>query len=177
MASPRSAARFAALVFGIALIGCDRQSEPKVPGTSSPPRSGVSPEAEAVERLQTDCPARDEDERLAAGLVLLLPSPDARTAQFALDSLRLRRQTATRLLACYIRDATPMQTRSVYWLSGGRNFELFAHYTPETVGDAVALVLGDPPGRIAVCSLANGGSQDERTACANAWGQHLRTAP
>jgi hypothetical protein len=77
-------------------------------------------------------------------------------------------------LVCRLEDVTPMIVRDVYWLNPPGHFELFAHYQPRTVGDAVAIVLGDPPGSTACAALANGGTAVQRRACVGAWKEHRK---
>ncbi len=105
---------------------------------------------------------------------MMLDDRDERNVQFALDSLRLVVRDAEPLLACELRNGTAMKVKRVYRLILiPDHFELFAHYSPETVGDAVAIALGPPPDGDSLCHLHNGGTSEDRERCADAWERHV----
>ncbi len=120
------------------------------------------------------CAMSTGPEEVAGTLIGLLASHDSRAVQFALDSLRLTRNDIEPLLVCQLENVTPIVVREVYWLNAPEHFELFAHYQPRTVGDAVAIVLGDPPGSSACTSVVKGGTPAERRACVAAWRDHRK---
>jgi hypothetical protein len=120
------------------------------------------------------CPASTGAEKAASTLIVLLASNDSRSVQFALDSLRLTRNETVPFLVCQLENVTPVVVREVYWLNPPEHFELSAHYQPRTVGEAVAIVLGDPPGSSACSSIVNGGTPAQRRACVTAWRGHRR---
>jgi hypothetical protein len=92
-------------------------------------------------------------------------------AQFAADSLELLRQDALPILVCHLTDDTPLQApEPLLFLNRAPHFELFAQYKPDTVGDAVAIVLGSPPGSSVACQGASpAGLRD----CQLAWQAQL----
>jgi hypothetical protein len=76
------------------------------------------------------------------------------------------------ILVCHLTDETPLETPdNIEWLFLQPNFELIGHYSPDTVGEAVVMVLGAPPGSSVECR--QDGSTEDRTHCREAWERYL----
>jgi len=134
----------------------------------------ADPSAGAAARVGRDssaCAPRNDAESIASSLIDVLTRDDERAAQFALDSLRLVRSEALPLLVCHLEDVEALEIHeNLYWLNRGPHFELFAHYRVTTVADAMALVLGSPPGSSAAC---DGRTKEGRAQCRSAWDGYL----
>ncbi len=166
------------LGLGVALgaaYGCGGSED--LPAVREPVRSPVtliaSPSPAGA--YEPRCEPTSEKERMAAALLRMLSSSDARNAQFALDSLVLIRAEALGFLLCELENETPMQVRRFYLLNQAPHLapvpELLAHREAATVGEAIGLVVGGPAKGGETCG---GTTRAERAACAAAWRAYLR---
>jgi len=167
----------AVLVLACTICACgDRESPPPVrqpkvaggaprPGAPAPSDSGYEP----------NCRITSEADGVAAGLLNMLASADARDAQFALDSLQVIRGETLRFLLCELENDKPIRVRHFLALNRSPHLapvrEFVAHHSAATVGEAIGLVVGAPAKGGGTCG---GVTREQRAACAIAWRVYLQ---
>jgi hypothetical protein len=133
--------------------------------------SASKPRTKALPSADSACIPKTDHERIAEALMAVLVNDAPQSAQFGLDSLRLVRDQAIPILVCHLTDETPLETpEHLEWLFLQPNFELIGHYSPDTVGEAVWMVLGRPPGMREECTDQSAAG---RTQCQAAWVRQL----